>query len=480
MMTLPGVPVIYYGDEVGLAGASDPDSRRVLPDVLGGALPARATGAPRRRRRRSAARAAARRRCAAARARRSSPTPTTTSRSQPPPAASARLVVLSRDANAATVDAPGIPAGNYRDAALGRDAHLRRHARRLHRAAARGRHLLPGGHRMPAVARFALLTLVFVAVGRLRQGRDRSAARCRRSNPFNPGDPNSGGYGSGSGGGGAGIPSARRCATRRVRRCAHEFDYGPMTLNGHEKTVTLIGDYRHRLVDQRRSRHASTAASGPSPCRSRGPRAVTYKFHITYDNGAADAYLPDPSNPTQVDDGFGGKNSVFSGTTCDTWTCASTQIACAGTPLSPPARSTGATPSSTGPSSIASSTATPPTTSPSTDSHAHRHRRQLAGRRLDGADRRRSPTATSPISASTRCGSRCPSTTPTSVGQGTLGDTYWYTGYHGYWPRDLTEHRVRTSARRPICRRSSTTAHTAGIKVLIDYAMNHVHQDSPI
>jgi glycosidase len=28
---LPGMPVIYYGDEIGLAGASDPDSRRVMP-----------------------------------------------------------------------------------------------------------------------------------------------------------------------------------------------------------------------------------------------------------------------------------------------------------------------------------------------------------------------------------------------------------------------------------------------------------------
>jgi hypothetical protein len=26
--------VIYYGDEIGMAGATDPDSRRVLPDVL--------------------------------------------------------------------------------------------------------------------------------------------------------------------------------------------------------------------------------------------------------------------------------------------------------------------------------------------------------------------------------------------------------------------------------------------------------------
>ncbi|MCS6912849.1 MAG: alpha-amylase family glycosyl hydrolase [Myxococcales bacterium] len=38
ILTLPGLPVLYYGDEVGLAGAGDPDNRRVLPDVLGGAL----------------------------------------------------------------------------------------------------------------------------------------------------------------------------------------------------------------------------------------------------------------------------------------------------------------------------------------------------------------------------------------------------------------------------------------------------------
>lgn len=31
MLTLPGAPVLYYGDEVGLAGRSDPDCRRVMP-----------------------------------------------------------------------------------------------------------------------------------------------------------------------------------------------------------------------------------------------------------------------------------------------------------------------------------------------------------------------------------------------------------------------------------------------------------------
>lgn len=39
LLTMPGMPVLYYGDEVGLAGAGDPDSRRVLPDVMTGGLP---------------------------------------------------------------------------------------------------------------------------------------------------------------------------------------------------------------------------------------------------------------------------------------------------------------------------------------------------------------------------------------------------------------------------------------------------------
>ncbi len=34
VLTLPGAPVVYYGDEVGLAGGRDPDNRRVMPADL--------------------------------------------------------------------------------------------------------------------------------------------------------------------------------------------------------------------------------------------------------------------------------------------------------------------------------------------------------------------------------------------------------------------------------------------------------------
>jgi glycosidase len=30
LLTIPGIPVIYYGDEFGMTGASDPDNRRMM------------------------------------------------------------------------------------------------------------------------------------------------------------------------------------------------------------------------------------------------------------------------------------------------------------------------------------------------------------------------------------------------------------------------------------------------------------------
>ncbi len=66
-----------------------------------------------------------------------------------------------------------------------------------------------------------------------------------------------------------------------------------------------------------------------------------------------------------------------------------------------------------------------------------------------------------------------------SSGQGVGGDTHQYSGYHGYWPSDLEapeEHFGTLDTLGELV----TAAHDHDLKVIFDYAMNHVHADSPV
>lgn len=70
-----------------------------------------------------------------------------------------------------------------------------------------------------------------------------------------------------------------------------------------------------------------------------------------------------------------------------------------------------------------------------------------------------------------------PMDNPDTPGLGS--DGHMYTGYHGYWPVDLDrveEHFGGEAALTALV----DAAHARGIKVLLDYAMNHVHQDAAI
>jgi glycosidase len=117
MLTLPGLPVIYQGDEVALAGAGDPDCRRVMPDVLGTLPPRQAAMLD------NVSRLGRLRRCLPA-LRRGTRQVLYKDRDhliallQPPAGASGgpALVVLAHGRAQGAIPIPGIPAGRYRDA----------------------------------------------------------------------------------------------------------------------------------------------------------------------------------------------------------------------------------------------------------------------------------------------------------------------------------------------------------------------------
>ena len=112
-LTLPGLPVLYYGDELGLAGATDPDSRRVLPDVLS-PLPPQAA-----RVLEQVARLGRLRRCSTA-LRGGARVTLLADRDRLVALHGGEvLVALSRAATDGVVELAGVPAGTYRDVLSG-------------------------------------------------------------------------------------------------------------------------------------------------------------------------------------------------------------------------------------------------------------------------------------------------------------------------------------------------------------------------
>jgi glycosidase len=73
---------------------------------------------------------------------------------------------------------------------------------------------------------------------------------------------------------------------------------------------------------------------------------------------------------------------------------------------------------------------------------------------------------------------------PSVTGLGTGGDTHEYSGYHGYWPNPGP---TATTLTQEACFGSLddlktliSSAHAKGLKVLFDFAMVHVHNQSPL
>lgn len=187
---------------------------------------------------------------------------------------------------------------------------------------------------------------------------------------------------------------------------------------------------------------------------------VAYKFRI--DGGTS--YIPDPNNPSMVDDGFGGFNSLLEPTTCSEWSCDE-----------------------------------PPEPIGEFDWRDAVIYFVFVDRFFNG-DQSNDGTIGLETPADWQGGDwagvmqkidegyfddlgvNClwlsvPMNNTQASGIGT--DGHMYSAYHGYWPQllDETEEHFGTLAE---LQSLVELAHAHDIKVLFDYAMNHVHESAPI
>ena len=122
-----------------------------------------------------------------------------------------------------------------------------------------------------------------------------------------------GGGSSGSQDGGADAneePQPPVCSDE-YKRCDHTFTYPA----GSETSVELRGDFASDGWEKGIAFQKSGAQwTAVVPV----PWDFSFKYKLVIDGTT---WIADPGNPNQVDDGMGGKNSVFQAETCGWWSC---------------------------------------------------------------------------------------------------------------------------------------------------------------
>jgi glycosidase len=275
-------------------------------------------------------------------------------------------------------------------------------------------------------------------------------------------DPGDGGFGTGTGMG-AGNPQGSSSGTGgggppmcddSLKRCDHVFTY-PV---GPETTVEVRGDFASDgwTSGVPMTKSGSTwSATVPVPWNT----DVLYKFLI---NGTM--WIADPGNPDQVPDGFGAFNSKLTGGTCATWSCAAPLMGTfdwrdAVLYFAFVDRFLDGNPANNG--------AQVPSVAPAAN---------YQGGDYAGVTKKIQDGYFTDLGINVLW-LTVPMDNPEVSGIGTDGKLY--SAYHGYWPQNLDQTEERFGAMAEL-KGLVDAAHLVNIKVILDYAMNHVHQSSPV
>lgn len=272
--------------------------------------------------------------------------------------------------------------------------------------------------------------------------------------PFDPGaGAADGGYGYGASYGGTENPPPPECDDA-FKRCAHEITYA----DAGETSVEIRGDFAADGWDV----GVPMSLDGDT---WRATIDVPWDGPVQYKLVVDGVWITDPENPDQVDDGFGGQNSVIDGITCgDDFTCVPTLIGDfdwrdAVLYFVFVDRFFDGDPSNNGsnPPGVKSAAA-------------------FQGGDWAGVTAKIEEGYFDELGVNTLWLS-VPADNTNASGLGTDGELY--SAYHGYWPADLESTESRFGSLSEL-RALVEAAHAHDLRVIVDYAMNHVHESSPV
>jgi glycosidase len=277
-------------------------------------------------------------------------------------------------------------------------------------------------------------------------------------------DPGDGGYTTSSSGSGSGsgfpadagqMDSGPPVCDDELKRCKHTFTYtDPAAM-----TVQVVGTFNN--WDQNVPPMDKNGDTYTQTVELPWVGEVLYKFRLVETN----AWIPDPSNPNQVDDGFGGKNSQILDLMCKDYTCDDPVLVgdfdwrdaiiyfvfvdrfVDGDPMNNGQAPPGVLPPAA-----------------------------YYGGDWAGVLQKIEAGYFGDLGVNTLW-LTVPMDNPNMSGLGSDGKSY--SAYHGYWPSDLTkteEHFGTLADLKAVV----DAAHAKGIKVILDYAMNHVHSSAPV
>lgn len=276
---------------------------------------------------------------------------------------------------------------------------------------------------------------------------------------FDPGHlPGSGTGTTGSGmnqGGSGGSPPPM--CDDSLKRCDHLFTYAG---TGNENTVEVRGDWAAPdswNAGVMMTKSGSTwSGTVPVPYN----KDVQYKFVIDGSN-----WINDPANPNTVPDGFGGMNSDLLPVTCTDFTCA-------------PAPPMGDVEWS---QQVLYFVFVDRFSDGSSANNGSQIPNVPTAANYQGGDYQ---GVTAKINSGyfgdlgvTALWITVPMDNPDVSGLGTDGKLY--SAYHGYWPQNLDQAEGRFGGMTEL-QNLVNAAHAKNIKVILDYAMNHVHSSAPI